>query len=104
MGAWSPRPRLIVADEPVSALDMLVQAQILNLIDGLRAEHGVAILFITHDLEVVRHLADRVAVMYLGQIVEEGPVRQVFESPHHAYTRALLDAHPKPPPTVREEQ
>ena len=102
--ALAPRPRLIVADEPVSALDMLVQAQILNLIDGLRAEHGVAILFITHDLEVVRHLADRVAVMYLGQIVEEGPVRQVFESPHHAYTRALLDAHPKPPPTVREEQ
>jgi peptide/nickel transport system ATP-binding protein len=96
--ALAPRPRLIVADEPVSALDMLVQAQILNLIEGLRAEHGLAILFITHDLAVVRHLADRVAVMYLGRIVEEGPVRQVFDEPRHPYTRALLDANPEPDP------
>jgi oligopeptide transport system ATP-binding protein len=97
--ALAPRPRLIVADEPVSALDMLVQAQILNLIEGLRAEHGLAILFITHDLAVVRHLADRVAVMYLGRIVEEGPVRQVFDEPRHEYTRTLLAAHPMPPVT-----
>jgi oligopeptide transport system ATP-binding protein len=97
--ALAPRPRLIVADEPVSALDMLVQAQILNLIDGLRAEHGVAILFITHDLAVVRHLADRVAVMYLGRIVEEGPVQQVFGEPRHPYTRALLSANPEPDPS-----
>jgi oligopeptide/dipeptide ABC transporter ATP-binding protein len=96
--ALAPRPRLIVADEPVSSLDMLVQAQILNLIDGLRAEHGVAILFITHDLAVVRHLADRVAVMYLGRIVEQGPVQQVFDEPRHPYTRALLDANPEPDP------
>lgn len=102
--ALAPRPRLIVADEPVSALDMLVQAQILNLIDGLRAEHGVAILFITHDLAVVRHLADRVAVMHLGRIVEQGPVQQVFDEPRDPYTRALLDAHPKPPPTAREDR
>jgi oligopeptide transport system ATP-binding protein len=98
--ALAPRPRLIVADEPVSALDMLVQAQILNLIDALRAEHGVAILFISHDLGVVRHLADRVAVMYRGRIVEEGPVRQVFDEPRHEYTRTLLDAHPTPPATA----
>jgi oligopeptide transport system ATP-binding protein len=102
--ALAPRPRLIVADEPVSALDMLVQAQILNLIDALRAEHGVAILFISHDLGVVRHLADRVAVMYQGRIVEEGSVRQVFDEPHHAYTRALLDAHPTPPVTGAQKE
>lgn len=102
--ALAPRPRLIVADEPVSALDMLVQAQILNLIDALRAEHGVAILFITHDLAVVRHLADRVAVMHRGRIVEEGTVRQVFDEPREGYTRALLAAHPTPPAATREEQ
>jgi oligopeptide/dipeptide ABC transporter ATP-binding protein len=77
---------------------MLVQAQILNLIDGLRAEHGLAILFITHDLGVVRQLADRVAVMYLGRIVEEGSVEAVFGAPRHPYTRALLEANPEADP------
>jgi oligopeptide/dipeptide ABC transporter ATP-binding protein len=95
----APGPRLIVADEPVSALDMLVQAQILNLIDGLREDLGLAILFISHDLAVVSHLADRVAVMYLGRIVEQGTVREVFSAPRHPYTRALLDAHPPADPS-----
>jgi len=97
--ALASEPRLIVADEPVSALDMLVQAQILNLIDRLRAQRGLAILFITHDLAVVGHLADRVAVMYLGRIVETGQVSEVFAAPRHPYTRALLDAHPPADPT-----
>jgi ABC-type glutathione transport system ATPase component len=90
--ALAPDPRLIVADEPVSSLDMLVQAQILNLLDRLRIERGLGLLFITHDLGVVRHLADRVAVMYRGRVVEEGPVDAVFAAPRDAYTRTLLDA------------
>jgi ABC-type glutathione transport system ATPase component len=92
--ALAPEPALIVADEPVSALDMLVQAQILNLLSDLRERLGLALLFISHDLGVVRHLADRVAVMYLGRIVEEGPVGDVFADPAHEYTRALLGAQP----------
>jgi peptide/nickel transport system ATP-binding protein len=95
--ALAPRPRLIVADEPVSALDMLVQAQILNLLDALRRELGIALLFISHDLGVVRHVADRAAVMYRGEIVEQGPAAEVLEHPEHAYTKALLDAHPTVP-------
>jgi peptide/nickel transport system ATP-binding protein len=95
--ALAPRPRLIVADEPVSALDMLVQAQILNLLDDLRRELRIALLFISHDLGVVRHVADRAAVMYRGAIVEQGPAAEVLEHPEHAYTEALLDAHPTIP-------
>ncbi|MFT8521115.1 ABC transporter ATP-binding protein [Gluconobacter oxydans] len=89
-------PDLLVADEPTSALDVSVQAQIVNLLRGLRNSLGVACVFISHDLAVVRQMADRIAVMYLGRIVEEGDVLAVLEAPAHPYTRALLDAVPRP--------
>jgi oligopeptide/dipeptide ABC transporter ATP-binding protein len=88
-------PELIVADEPVSALDVSVQAQVLNLFEKLRDELGLAYVFITHDLAVVKRLADRIAVMYLGRIVEEGPADEIINEPKHPYTRALLDAAPQ---------
>ncbi|ENP40107.1 oligopeptide/dipeptide ABC transporter, ATP-binding protein domain [Brucella abortus 78/32] len=87
-------PDLIVADEPTSALDPSIQAQILNLMLKIRRERGVAFLLISHDLEVVGHLADRIAVMYLGRIVEEGPASEILTSPAHPYTMALLSASP----------
>ncbi len=96
-------PEVIVADEPTSALDVLVQAQILNLLGRLQRERGVAFLLITHNIGVVEHLADRVAVMYLGRIVEEGPVADVLGSPLHPYTVTLMDAVPRPDLTCRRE-
>lgn len=92
--ALAPYPDLIIADEPIAALDVSIQAQVVNLLDDMRVKMGVSMLFISHDLHVVKHLCDRIVVMYLGRIVEEGTSRQVFEAPRHPYTRVLLDASP----------
>ena len=97
-------PRFIVADEPVSALDVSVQAQIVNLMQDLQEQSGLAYLFISHDLAIVRHIADRVAVMYLGRIVEEGPKARIFAAPHHPYTQALLSAAPEPSQAARRRR
>ncbi|MFO7179471.1 MAG: ABC transporter ATP-binding protein [Pseudomonadota bacterium] len=96
--ALAPNPEFIVCDEAVSALDLSIQAQILNLLFDLQKELGLTYLFITHNLNVVRHVADRVAVMYLGKLVEVASAEDLFESPRHPYTRALLSANPVPDP------
>jgi len=97
-------PKLLVADEPVSALDVSIQSQIINLIAALKRKMGLAMLFISHDLSVVRHVSQRIAVMYLGRIVEIGPAGDVFEHPAHPYTQALLSAVPQPPGVARRER
>ena len=101
--ALALNPSFIVCDEPVSALDVSVQAQILNLMMELKRRHGLSYLFIAHDLEVVRHIADRVAVMYAGRLVEAGTTKQIFEDPKHPYTQSLLEASPRPDPKLRRE-
>jgi oligopeptide/dipeptide ABC transporter ATP-binding protein len=102
--ALAVEPRFIVADEPISALDVSIQAQIVNLLMDLQKTEKLTYLFISHDLKIVQHIADRVAVMYLGKIVELADARQIYERPLHPYTRALLSAVPVPDPERRRQR
>jgi oligopeptide/dipeptide ABC transporter ATP-binding protein len=99
--ALATNPRIVIADEPVSALDVSIQAQVINLMQDLQEEFGLSYMFISHDLSVVRHISDRIFVMYLGNIVEAGPAEQIYSRPLHPYSRMLLAAVPRPDPDAR---
>jgi peptide/nickel transport system ATP-binding protein len=102
--ALAVEPHFIVADEPVSALDVSIQAQVINLLSDLRERFGLTMLFISHDLDVVEYLCDRIVVLYLGKVMEVAPAKALYDAPKHPYTEALLEASPRPDPEARRDR